>query len=505
MLTFHGAYGRAETVEADIHVYFFPAEEEGFAARLKSVAKPAQGMISALRARGDFTGLAEEEEMLFAGEGRFLAVGLGAKNDLSTETLRRAAARAGKRCAKYAARTAAFHLIDEQLLRRMLHLSFEEQVQAIVEGAALGLYRYDAYQEKKKERVKGNLASIALVTSEEGFQGRLKSAIERAAIVAEAVELARNLSNAPANSLNAEALAKEAVERTKKYGVKAVILRKPEIEAHRMGGLLAVNRGSRNEPRFIVLEYNLGRRKAPCIALVGKGVTFDSGGISIKPSANMAEMKMDMSGAAAVIGVMRAAARLKLPLRLVGLIPATDNMPSGSALCPGDIIRMSNGKTVEVEDTDAEGRLILADALVYAQRYKPDGIVDLATLTGAVVVALGFHVTGMMGTGKDLMERLRRSGARTFERVCELPLYEEYEKQIRSEMADIKNLGGRWGGAITAAMFLKHFIGGFPWVHLDIAGTAMLEEEGFYTIKGGSGVGVRLLVDMLSGFGAAES
>ncbi len=503
MVAFHGAYGTAETVEADIHVYFFPAVEEAFAAQLKTLAKPAQAMIAALHARRDFTGTEEEEEMLFAGEARFLAVGLGGQDMLSTEALRRAAARAGKRCAKYAARSAAFHLIGEQALRRLVHVTFEDQVQALVEGAALGVYRYDAWQEKKKERVKGILASITIVTSEEGFQGRLKNAIERAAIVAEAVEIARDLSNAPANSLTAEALAREAVEKTKKFGVKAVILRKPEIEAHRMGGLLAVNRGSRNEPRFIVLEYNLARRKAPCIALVGKGVTFDSGGISIKPSAKMAEMKMDMSGAAAVIGTLRAAARLKLPLRLVGLIPATDNMPSGSALCPGDIIRMSNGKTVEVEDTDAEGRLILADALVYAQRYKPEGIVDLATLTGAIAVALGLHVTGMMGTGGDLKERLRRSGMRTFERVCELPLYEEYEKQIRSDVADIKNLGGRWGGAITAAMFLKHFTGSVPWVHLDIAGTAIQEEEGFYTIKGGSGVGVRLLVDMLSEYRTA--
>jgi leucyl aminopeptidase len=264
-----------------------------------------------------------------------------------------------------------------------------------------------------------------------------------------------------------------------------------------MGGLLGVAQGSARPPRFLVMDYRPRSRPGATVVLVGKGVTFDSGGISIKPSAGMAEMKMDMSGAAAVIGALQATARLKLPVRVVGLVPATENLPGGRAMKPGDILRHLNGKTSEVDNTDAEGRLILADALAYASRFKPDAVIDLATLTGACVVALGHHATGMMGNNQALMARLKEAGARTFERVWELPMFEEYEKLIKSDVADVKNVGGRWAGAITGAMFLKHFIGAYPWVHLDIAGTAMMEETSDYIPKGGSGVGVRLLVDML--------
>jgi leucyl aminopeptidase len=261
-----------------------------------------------------------------------------------------------------------------------------------------------------------------------------------------------------------------------------------------MGGVIGVSQGSAHPPRFIILEYGSSSKRP--VVLVGKGVTFDSGGISIKPSAGMAEMKMDMSGAAAVIGTFEAAARLRLPVRLVGLIPAVENMPGGNALRPGDILRHFNGKTTEVIDTDAEGRLILADALAYGEKYKPAAIIDLATLTGSVVVALGHVVTGMIGTDSSLMNRLRRAGDDVHERVWQLPLFEEYEKLVRSDVADVKNLGGRWGGAITAAAFLKKFVKS-PWVHLDIAGTARIEEPEPYTPKGASGVGVRLLISFL--------
>jgi leucyl aminopeptidase len=226
-------------------------------------------------------------------------------------------------------------------------------------------------------------------------------------------------------------------------------------------------------------------------------VTFDSGGISIKPSAGMAEMKMDMAGGAAVIGTFQAAAALRLRVHLVGLIPAVENMPSGSSLRPGDILRHHNGMTSEVDNTDAEGRLILADVLSYADRYRPSVIIDLATLTGACVVALGHHAAGMMGNDRKTMTLLQRAGERTHERVWELPLFAEYEKLIKSDVADVKNTGGRWAGAITAALFLKRFIGKNRWVHLDIAGTAMQEEAGPYTQRGGSGFGVRLLVQFL--------
>ncbi len=264
-----------------------------------------------------------------------------------------------------------------------------------------------------------------------------------------------------------------------------------------MVGILGVNQGSVKEARFIIMEYRGAPKSdtAP-VVLVGKGITFDTGGISIKPAAGMGEMKGDMSGGATVIATMKSVASLKLPVNVVGLVSSAENMPSGSAIRPGDILTYANGLSVEVDNTDAEGRLVLADALIWAERYKPKSVIDLATLTGACVVALGHVTTGMMGNDTSMMERLKRAGDTTYERVCELPIYDEYDELIKSDVADIKNVGGRWAGAITAAMFLKRFTN-YPWVHLDIAGTAISDSKGDYIPKGGTGVGVRLLTQML--------
>jgi leucyl aminopeptidase len=249
---------------------------------------------------------------------------------------------------------------------------------------------------------------------------------------------------------------------------------------------------------LITLEHNPhGTSEAP-IVLIGKGITFDSGGISIKPAANMEDMKMDMSGGAAVLATMQALAKLNYPRRVIGMVPASENLPSGTAVKPGDILRAMSGKTVEVINTDAEGRLVLADAIAYAvETYKPERMIDLATLTGAVVVALGSEATGMMGTDDEMMERLREAGDHSAERVWQLPLYEEYSKQIASEFADIKNVGGREAGSIIGGAFLKEFAGATPWVHLDIAGTAWTTKGNPYVPKGATGVGIRLLVDAL--------
>ena len=498
MVKCSGNYGSPATITADMHVIFFFEDEDLFTKRVHELPSGIRTVVELMKATGDFTGKDEEMEFILTKEGaRILLVGVGEHKKFSLEMIRRASARAAQRCKKYVAEKVAMYLIEEDLLRRVIHATFPELIQSFVEGALLSLYSFDQFKAPKKS-AKGKLKEFQFVTHDEGHQHSLKLAINRAVVICEGVELARNYSNLPVNKLSADVLAKEAASIAKKYGMKSVIFKKADIEQHKMGGLLAVNQGSKNEPRFIILEYNLDKRKLPLIALVGKGVMFDTGGISIKPSASMDEMKMDMSGGAAVIATMQTIARLKIPMRVVGIVPATDNMPSGSALCPGDIITISNGKTVEVLNTDAEGRLILSDGLVYAQRYKPHGIIDLATLTGACVVALGAHATGMMGTSDDLKMKLKAAGEKTYERVCELPLYDEFEKQVQSEVADVKNLGGRWGGAITAGMFLKHFVGEYPWVHLDIAGTAMLEESGFYAQKGGSGVGVRLLVEFLT-------
>jgi len=329
-------------------------------------------------------------------------------------------------------------------------------------------------------------------------QAAIRRSISRASTVCASVILARDLENAPGNEIYPETLAAAARTAGARSGFRVTVWDEKRLRSTGFGGLLAVNSGSDRPARFIIMERNGGVKGLETIVLVGKGVTFDSGGISIKPAGGMGEMKMDMSGAAAVIGTMEAASRLKLPVHLVGLVPTTENLLGGSAMRPGDIITHYGGTTSEVDNTDAEGRLILADALAWASTYKPAAVIDLATLTGACVVALGNHATGMMGNDEVLMAELKAAGEKTFERVWPLPMFEEYEKQIRSHVADVKNIGGRWAGAITAGLFLKKFIGKHPWVHLDIAGTAILEDSLPYAPRGGSGIGVRLLVEFLT-------
>jgi len=492
-----GSYGTPERVEADVHVLFFADDEALFKRAADRMGSPFKSQLADMRERGDFKGAADEMFCLPAGDLRCVLVGLGARENLSAEALRRAAGRGIREAGKFAASTAAIHCPTEDVTKKSMHLSFEDAIQSIVEGTLLGHYRFDKYKMNKSDEPKGKFREFRFVAAEEGFQGRLKEAIELATIIADGVILARDLVNSPPADASPDALAKEAAVIGRKHGLKVVLLGRKEIEQHKMAGLLAVNQGSRREPRFIVMEYNETKRRLPNYVLIGKGVTFDSGGLSLKPAAAMEEMKMDMAGAAAVLGVFSAAVKLKLPIRLVGLIPATDNMPGGNALCPGDIIRYSNGVSVEVLNTDAEGRLILADALIYAQRYKPTGIIDLATLTGACVVALASHATGMLGTDDALKQGLSAAGSKTYERVWELPLFAEYDEMLKSQAADLKNIGGKWGGAITAAAFLKRFAADAPWVHLDIAGTAILDEDTDYSRKGGSGVGVRLLAEFL--------
>ncbi|MCZ7556318.1 MAG: leucyl aminopeptidase [Bacteroidia bacterium] len=490
-------YGTADRIPATIHAIPLFEDSAQAVAALKRIAPELQEIAAALRANGQFCGKADESFLAATPMGQFLLVGLGPAEALTTERLRRAAAQAVKKAAK-APVVSIYCPLDEHI-RKIQAVSFEDSVTALAEGALLASYSYDAFKGKKKDADKTKLAEIKLVTADEGFQSRMKNGLNHAMIIAEAVEYTRNLVNAPANVVTPETFAKEAVALGKKLLIKTLVLNRTEITANKMGGLLAVNKGSDHEPRFIIMEYNDKKRRLKPWVLVGKGITFDSGGLSIKPAASMEDMKTDMSGAAAVLGVMMAAAKLKLPARIIGLIPVTDNMTGGSAMCPGDIITMSDGSTVEVLNTDAEGRLILADALVYAQRFKPAGIIDLATLTGAVVVALASHAIGMMGTDEETMNELKSAGERTFERVWQLPLFDEYSKMLESDVADMKNIAGRWGGAITAAAFLKHFAGDTPWVHLDIAGTASIEAATDYHPKGGTGSGVRLLTEFLSG------
>lgn len=329
-----------------------------------------------------------------------------------------------------------------------------------------------------------------------------KKLVVRGEKIARATMIARDLVNEPVITLSATELANRAKAFGKEFGFKVTVLNKQKIQALKMGGLLAVNTGSPEPPTFTIMEYKpKNAQNAQPAILVGKGVVYDTGGLSLKPTPNSMDiMKSDMAGSAAVIGTMCAVAALELPIHVIGLVPATDNRPGGNAYAPGDVITMYDGTTVEVLNTDAEGRLILADALHYAKKYNPALVIDLATLTGAQIIAIGYHGLAMMGTADaPTKARLSQAGNRVYERVVELPLWEEYKEQLKSDIADISNLGGRPGGSITAGKFLEHFTD-YPWIHLDIAGPSFLPTADSYRGKNGTGVGVRLLTEFLGAF-----
>jgi leucyl aminopeptidase len=371
----------------------------------------------------------------------------------------------------------------------------DQVAQAVAEGSLLGLYQYTPFKTIGREDLK-EMEQLTVVADEKDFS-LIDSAIKKAQIITQAVYFARDLISAPSNEMTPSVMAQKAQGIAHKKNVSCRVLDKTKMKEIGMNALLAVASGSNEEAKFIILEYQGGRKKASPIVLVGKGLTFDSGGISIKPADKMDEMKSDMSGGAAVMGVIMAAADLQLPLNIVALIPATENLPSGSAYKPGDIVKSYSGKTIEVLNTDAEGRLILADALSYASEFKPSAVVDVATLTGACVIALGDDVIGMLGTDDKLKNEINIAAQTTGELVWELPLWESYHELIKSDIADYKNSSGRAGSTITAAAFLSKFVGEAPWVHLDIAGPAWTTKDKPYIPKGAAGVAVRLLVEFL--------
>ncbi|MYB61238.1 MAG: leucyl aminopeptidase [Gemmatimonadetes bacterium] len=461
-------------------------------------------------ALGDFKGDDQEVAVLYplgqAPPGRVILVGLGSRDEFSLETARRASGIAVRRALK----------LGVSELSIVVHgpsgsdgpdtpgasdapgaLGFElrDCAQATVEGLLLGAYRYDDFK-TGGDTDRSGIESVAVVTPQRAQAYEIRDGIEAGLISAESTDLARDLSNAPGNAMTPRKLAAAARKMAGETGLKCRVLTRKDIEKERMGALLAVNAGSEEPPRFIVLEHGEASDGTDTLVFIGKGITFDSGGISIKSSGGMEEMKHDMSGAAAVIGAMRSIALSKPSLHVVGLVPATENLPDGKALKPGDIITTRSGKTIEVINTDAEGRLVLADALEYAERYNPAAVIDLATLTGACVVALGYAATGMMGNDDGLQDRVRSAGETTGERVWPLPLWQDYHDQIKSHIADVKNTGGRWAGALTAGAFLAKFVER-PWVHLDIAGTAYTDSSKPYCPKGATGVGVRLLLQLV--------
>jgi len=446
------------------------------------------GSIRDAARRSGFRGRDRETAAAAGRDGAWLLVGLG-RAPASLARLRRALRRAvGESASRSRSRLLLVFGagVSEATLRAMLpHL-------------ALADYAFERYKSASKKKVRtGRGTTAVVVPSEKVDAASLAVAAREAAVVAEAVWWARDLGNTPANDLGPAELSRAAREAGKRDGLKVRVLGKREIEAEKMAGLLAVNAGSVRPPAFVVAEYRPAAPRGTAV-LVGKGITFDSGGISIKPSASMGEMKYDMMGAATALACVRAAKALRLPVRVVALTPMTENLPSGSATRPGDILRFRNGKTVEVDNTDAEGRLVLADALTYAERFDADVILDFATLTGAVLVALG-HECAALFTGDDTVAAgLLAAGEVTGERLWRLPLWDDYRENLRSEWADMKNTGGRHGGAINAAVFLKEFVpDGVPWAHIDVAGVAHFEKEHAGYAAGATGFGVALTMEFL--------
>lgn len=436
------------------------------------------------------TELAESgrETLHISPDASFLFWGVGKAEEKAAEVLRKATYNCVERANDWK---------KPQLAMVYLSDKPDGAIQAITEAAILSNYQFLTYKSEKRV----NALTEVLVFHE---NAAAEAEVVRGSKMAASTMIARNLVNEPVITLTATELSKRAEALAAEYGFSAEVFNLAKIKSLKMGGLLAVNYGSIEPPTFTIMEWKPeGALNQKPIVLVGKGVVYDTGGLSLKPTANSMDfMKSDMAGSAVVIATLCGAASLGLPLYIVGLVPATDNRPGQNAYVPGDVIKMFDGSTVEVLNTDAEGRMILADALAYAKKYDPELVIDLATLTGAAVVAVGTQGTAMMATAPvEVRQALSAAGMRVHERLVELPLWEEYGDQLKSDIADVKNIGGSAAGSITAGKFLERFTA-YPWVHLDIAGPSFLHSQDSYRGKNGTGVGVRMLLDFLSHYGA---
>jgi len=462
----------------------------------KALQQATGKVIASFLRKQDHTGAFGASRTLYDVPGTFtqrvMMLGAGEGKKLSLHKLRLLAARAARKLDSSGARDVSLFL-PELTVR---HATLADKVQAVAEGVWLGLYRFDKYQHKAAEANRRLQSVTIMVASRRDLDGA-KSAIARARAIAAGTNFARDLANEPGNVCTPEFLGQQAAALDHPQ-LEVTVMDKQAIAQAGLNALLAVNQGSAKEPRFIVLDYHGGPAADAPVALVGKGLTFDAGGISLKPGPQMEEMKFDMCGSAAVLGIFKAVTEMHLPINLLGVIPSTENLLGSAAYKPGDIITGYNQDvSIEIQNTDAEGRIILSDALAYAAEKKPAEMIDFATLTGACVIALGAHASGMMGSDEQLKQRLKTSGDFTYDRVWELPMHEEYQEQIKSDIADIRNIGGREAGTITAACFLSRFVGDIPWAHLDIAGTAWNMKGTELSPKGATGAGVRLVTDYL--------
>ncbi|MDP8207954.1 MAG: leucyl aminopeptidase [Candidatus Electryonea clarkiae] len=456
------------------------------------------GQLTLALEREDFKGASDQTLSLYGvkdtGPRRVLIVGLGKRNDTTPEKIRRAYGKAGRRGRELRIKHACIIPPLKGNAEELKHLI----VVASVEGFALATYRFAKYISKKKKNYP-SLERLELIPDDKNNISYLESGAKTAEITVDATVFARDLFTTPGHDLYPQVYA-EIAQSLESEHIKVEILQEDSLKKLKMGALLAVGQGSARPPVLIHLTYDPGIDNAKTFAIVGKGITFDAGGLDLKTAAGMRDMKGDMGGSAAVMGVFKALEKWRPQCRVEGFIPAAENMPGGNAYRPGDVITSHKGLTIEIDNTDAEGRLALADGLSYAiETVKPDVIIDIATLTGACLIALGHHATGMMGTDDSLAELLTEAGEVTGERVWRLPLWNDYTKQIASEIADMKNTGGRPGGAITAAAFLKEFVGDTPWIHLDIAGTADEVPVSYAPHKKlPTGVGVRLILEVLN-------
>lgn len=459
------------------------------------------GAISRLIKLGDFTGKDGTVAVVYTdgriGAERLLLVGLGEKKKATLETIRKAAAIAAKKSVDMKVQTLSL------ALHKAFGASFDLSMmgQACAEGTHFGSYRYDEFVTENEDGRLGAL-NVEFIDPDSAKTQKLRKGLASGTVIGLAQSYTRTLANRPANVVNPAELAAAAKELARgSKRLTCTIFDENQMAAKGMGGILAVGSGSQSKPRFIVLEYNPASKvpsSRPKVALVGKAITFDSGGISIKPAANMEEMKMDKSGGAAVLGTMKALAELELPIHVMGIVPSAENMPSGTSCRPGDIVKTFSGKSVEIQNTDAEGRMILCDALNYAVKQNCDVIIDIATLTGACMVALGRYMAGLMGNDDGLMKQLQKASESSGEKVWPLPSGEEYAREMKSKIADLKNIGSKWGGACTAAAFLGQFVEGRKWAHLDIAGVLNFEKTTEFASEGASGFGVRLLTTFLA-------
>ncbi|MER2600311.1 MAG: leucyl aminopeptidase [Caldilineales bacterium] len=459
------------------------------------------GIISQALTAGDVSGKLGETWWLPTGgllpAPRLLLTGLGRQAELTSVRVFKAAAAAAKAARGLGIR----RLISVAHGAGQGGLTPQQAAQAVAEGTLHGAYRFHTYKRDLNARDRTPLEALTIVETDQARLAALRTGAQIGAVTGAATNWARDLVNEPANYLTPRELARRVQAEAEAAGVAVQVLDEAAMAKLGAGSFLGIARGSDEEAQFIVLDYApAGADELPTVALVGKGITFDTGGISIKPTENMWKMKDDMGGAAAVAAAVLAAARLQLPVHAVGLIPATENMPGGDAIKPSDVVTAINGKTMEVISTDAEGRQVLADALCYAARYNPDAVVDIATLTGSIGIALGLDMAGLFCDDADLQARLMAASERSGDLLWPMPLYKPYRRLINSEVADMKNSGGRYGGAIIGALFLQEFAGDQPWAHLDIAGPVLTDENTPFAVRGATGFGARLLLELLHGY-----